>query len=251
LDAEVVLDCQLADATGRVGICHDRVILTADNSRLEHAASLVAPLLVTDLPTVLWLSEPGSPVPDQRLLERAQQVLVDSGVEDGSALRRLAELARVVPVHDLAWGRLEFWRAATASAFEPRERRALLPRITRLDVAYEGDAFSAGLLLVGWIAVRAGWRAQAVEREDGRALGTAERGDGGPVALSLSRDPHARGCGGIEALVFSSGSGEVRVARGAATSGLRDLFAEALQPRPSFSRGYPDALQAAVAMLDR
>jgi glucose-6-phosphate dehydrogenase assembly protein OpcA len=249
LDAEVILECQLPGATGRVGVCHDRVLLAADDSRLEHAASLLAPLLVPDLATVLWLPEPGSPIPDQRLLARAQQVVVDSGTEDGDALGRLADLVRWARVHDLAWGRLDFWRAATASAFEPPERRTLLARITRLDVAHGPDAFSAALLLAGWITARAGWLPQAVERHDGRAVGRAERGDGGRVAISLTRDPHAGGCGGVEGLVLGTDSGEVRVARGAATSGLRDLFAEALQPRPSFARGYADAVQAAVAML--
>jgi glucose-6-phosphate dehydrogenase assembly protein OpcA len=249
LDAELAIEDELPDAAGRVGVCHDRVTLTADDSRLEHAASLLAPLLLSDLPTVLWLPEPDSPIPDRRLLDRAEQVLVDSSAGDGTALHRLGELARSARVHDLAWGRLEFWRAATAAAFEPAERRALLPRVARLDVRYGGDALSAGLLLAGWVAARAGWRPGALERDDGRAGAKALRPDGGPVALSLIHDPEARGCGGIEKLTFRTDTDEVRIGRGAATSGLRDLFAEALQPLPSFARGYPEALGAVAAML--
>jgi len=251
LDAELVIECELADAAGRVGVCHDRVKLTADDSRLEHAASLLAPLLLSDLPTVLWLPEPESPIPDPRLLDRAQQVLVDSTAGDGAALRRLGELTRSTRVHDLAWGRLEFWRASTAAAFEPPERRALLSRVARLDIHYEGDALSAGLLLAGWVAARAGWHPGTLERDDGRAGVKAVRTDGGPVLLSLVRDREARGCGGIEKLTFRTDTDEVRIGRGAATSRLRDLFAEALQPMPSFARGYSDALEAAAAMLDR
>jgi glucose-6-phosphate dehydrogenase assembly protein OpcA len=250
LDAELVMKCELADAAGRVGVCHDLVTLTADDSRLEHAATLVAPLLLSDLSTVLWLPEPDSPILDPRLLDRAQQILVDSSVGDAAALRRLGELARSARIHDLAWGRLEFWRAATAAAFEPPDRLALLPRITRLDVHYEGDALSAGLLLAGWVAARAGWRPGTFERNDGRAHVEAVRPDGGTVALSLVRDPEARGCGGIERLIFRADKDEVRIGRGAASSHLRDLFAEALQPMPSFARGYADALEAAVAMFD-
>jgi glucose-6-phosphate dehydrogenase assembly protein OpcA len=249
LDAEVVLEGELPDAAGRVGVAHDRVTLTVDDSRLEHAASLLAPLLLSELPTVLWLPEPDSPIPDPRLLDRAQQVLVDSTAGDGATLRRLVGLTQRSRVHDLAWGRLEFWRAATAAAFEPPERRALLPRIERLDVRYEGDALSAGLLLAGWIVARAGWRPATVERDHGRARGTATRPDGGPVSLSLAHDPEARGCGGIETLTFIADSDEVKIGRGAATSRFRDLFAEALQPMPSFARGYPDALEAATEML--
>ncbi|MGH2924363.1 MAG: glucose-6-phosphate dehydrogenase assembly protein OpcA [Solirubrobacterales bacterium] len=247
LDAEAIMQCHHPSAAGRVGVCHDRVVLAADDSRLIHAASLIAPLLLSDLPTVLWLPAPAVPIPDPRLLERAQHVLVDS-TEDGVPIWHLAELAHVVGVHDLTWGRLEFWRAATAAAFEPLQQRSLLSRITSLELGYEGEALSAALLHVGWVAARAGWRPERVERDDGRVLGRALRPDGGEVALSLRRDPEARGCGGIETLTFRSGSDEVRLSRGAATDGLRDLFAEALQPAPSFARGYRDALGAAVEM---
>ena len=45
LDAELVIESELPEAAGRVGVSHDRVTLTADDSRLEHAGSLLAPLL--------------------------------------------------------------------------------------------------------------------------------------------------------------------------------------------------------------
>lgn len=249
LDAELVIESERPNAPGRVGVSHDRVTLTADDSRLEHAASLLAPLLLSDLPTVLWLPEPDSPIADRGLLDRAQQVLVDSTAGDGSDLPRLGELTRSARIHDLAWGRLEYWRAATAAAFDSLERRALLPRVTRLDVRYEGDAPTAALLLAGWVMARAGWRPGALEQDDGRARAKAVRADDGGVAVSLTRDPDARGCGGIETLTFGTDADEVRIGRGAATSRLRDLFAEALRPIPSYTRGYAESLEAATAML--
>ncbi len=69
------------------------------------------------------------------------------------------------------------------------------------------------------------------------------------MALSLERDPDARGCGGVETLTLRAGSEAVELRRGAATNRLRDLFAEALQPLASFARGYADALRSAAAML--
>ena len=251
LDAEVVIDCELPDAAGRVGICHDRVVLTVDEHRLEHAASLLAPLLLSDLPTVLWLPEPDSPIPDSDLLDRSQQLLVDSTAGDGADLRTLHRLGGQARIHDLAWGRLEFWRAATSAAFDPPERRAVLPRIARLDVRYQGDALSAALLFAGWIVARAGWSPGRVESDNGRARGKATRPDGGEVSISLTHDPQARGCGGVEGLSLKSDSDEVKIHRGAATSRLRDLFAEALRPIPSFARGYPEALEAAAEMAGR
>ena len=70
------------------------------------------------------------------------------------------------------------------------------------------------------------------------------------MALSLERDPEARGCGGVETLTLRADSEEVGLRRGAATNRLRDLFAEASQPLASFARGYEDALRSAAAMLD-
>jgi glucose-6-phosphate dehydrogenase assembly protein OpcA len=247
LDAEASLECRFPDAAGEVGVCHETVVLSADEERLEHAASLVAPVLLTDLPTVLWLPDVGSPIPDPRLMDRSQQVLADS-TPDGARLGRLVELTRRARVHDLAWGRLEFWRAATAAAFDPPERRSLLPHSTALEVRYEGEAKSPALLLAGWITARVGWRPGQLEGDDGRAAGIAIRPDGGKVAVSLRRDPAAHGCGGIEGLTLEAGSNRVQVTRGAATSRLRDLFAEALRPLASYGRGYVEALGAAAAM---
>jgi glucose-6-phosphate dehydrogenase assembly protein OpcA len=249
LDAEASLDCRVFDAAGRVGVCHDQVVLSADEDRLAHAASLLAPMLLADLPTVLWIPEPSSPVSDSRLLERSQWVLVDSS-QDRAPFRRLLELAAGAPVHDLAWGRLEFWRAATAAAFEPPGRLGLLSQITELEIVYGGEALSPALLLAGWITARAGWRPAALARDNGSGSGTATRADGAAVNLSLARDPGARGCGGIESIALRAREGEVRVGRRAATSRWRDLFAEALQPLSSYGRGYREALSAAAILED-
>ena len=68
------------------------------------------------------------------------------------------------------------------------------------------------------------------------------------MTLTLRRDPEVRGCGGIESLTLQASEDEVRVGRGAATSRLRDLFAEALQPLSSYGQGYLDALSAAAIL---
>ena len=250
LDASLVMECATPTGAGQVGLCHDRVLLTMNGSRLEHSASLLAPLLVSDLPTVLWLPEPRSAIPDPALLERAQYVLVDSGAGAQPPLGRLAELAAAIRVHDLAWGRLEYWRAATAAAFEPLERRRLLPAVRSVELRYESMGLGAGLLLAGWLAARAGWRPGSLERSNGTARVDAVRPDGGPVSIELAEGSADRGCGGVDALTFRAAESEIEVTRGGATSSLRDLFAEALQPEPAFARGYAPAVGAAAKMLD-
>jgi glucose-6-phosphate dehydrogenase assembly protein OpcA len=226
------------------------VLLSMDAARLEHSESLLAPLLVRDLPTVLWLPEPMSEAPDPGLLERAQYVLVDSGSGGIRELRILAELAAEIRVHDLAWGRLEYWRAAIAAAFDPPEHRRLLAGLSTVELRCEQRGLQAGLLLAGWIAARAGWRPGPLEQREGHALVKATRPDGGEVAIRLDEAPPDHGCGGVDGLAFKTESQEVTVSRSGATSSLRDMFAEALQPQLSFARGYAPAVTAAAAMVD-
>jgi glucose-6-phosphate dehydrogenase assembly protein OpcA len=250
IDASLVMECETPPGAGHVGLCHDRVLLSLDAARLEHSASLLAPLLVSDLPTVLWLPEPRADVPDPRLLERAQRVLIDSGSGQAGALVRLADLAAGIRVHDLAWGRLEYWRAAIAAAFEPAERRALVPQVIGVEIRHGEAGLQAALLLAGWIAARAGWQPGVLERRDGTVRSVATRGDGGEVELKLAEVDCGEGCGGVDGVAFRARPGEVALERGGATSSLRDLFAEALQPQASFGRGYAPAVAAAAAMLD-
>jgi glucose-6-phosphate dehydrogenase assembly protein OpcA len=250
LDARIMLECQSPTAAGHVGLCHDRVLLSVDAARLHHSESLLAPLLVRDLPTVLWLPEAQAEAPDPGLLERAQYVLVDSGSGGAPELRNLAELAARIRVHDLAWGRLEYWRAAIAAAFDPPEHRRLLAGLSAVELRCEERGLQAGLLLAGWIAARAGWRPGRLEHRDGHALVKATRSDGGEVAIKLDEAPPDHGCGGVDGLTFKTESEEIAVTRSGATSSLRDLFAEALQPQPSFSLGYAPAVAAAATMLD-
>lgn len=250
VDATLVMECQTPAGAGRVGLCHDRVVVSMDAGRLEHSASFLAPLLLSDLPTVLWLPEARSDIPDPRLLDRAQYVMVDSGSGGPEDAGRLAELAAQIRVHDLAWGRLAYWRAAIAAAFEPAEHRAVLRETTEVALRYEFQGLQAALLLAGWLAARASWHPGGLESQNGTARVAAARDDGGEVAISLAAAECQGGCGGVDRVVFRAGSDEVDVGRSGATSALRNLFAEAIQPEPSFARGYAPAVTAAAAMLD-
>ncbi len=115
LDAKAVIKCEMPkERAGGVGLCHDVVTLTANAERLAHAASLVAPLIVQGLPSVLWTPDATRPPPDLELLERVDQVVLDSQGSGLDALRNAAGLAERTSVRDLVWGRLDYWRAATA-----------------------------------------------------------------------------------------------------------------------------------------
>lgn len=251
LDAEVTIDCQMSPRPGAVGVCHDRVALIADRQRLEHADSLVAPLLMSGLPTCVWLPEVNGGPAAAPLMTVADYVVLDSSAaEPAASLQHAAVAAGVTKVHDLAWGRLSWWRARIAAAFDPPAPRKLLARVDRLDVRYAGTRAASALLLAGWIVARAGWEIVALSDEgDARWAGSARGRNGSVAGLALEPDPAALGCGGVEGLTFRAGEEPLGLDRGPTSDLSRDVFAEALGPLDSYARGYGAALDALAGAL--
>jgi glucose-6-phosphate dehydrogenase assembly protein OpcA len=140
----------------------------------RHPASIVLPLLISDLPAFCrWRGQPdwgGDAL--RELVGVVDRLVVDSGEWPGlpGAYGRLSELFEHVAVSDLAWRRTLHWRAALAEGW-PGIRRA-----ERLTV--EGPRAEA-LLLAGWLRSRLR-RKVALTRRGASEL-TAVRVDGDAV----------------------------------------------------------------------
>lgn len=249
LDAEVVVECAV-DAPGEAGACHDRGILTASRARLEHADSIVRPLLVEGLRTAVWVPGGGEGPACAPLVALADVVVLDSAsAECRDSLARSARLARgAASVHDLAWGRLDRWRARIAAAFAAPERIALLGRVEMLLVRY-GGAASDALLLAGWICARAGWRLERIAGDAAGWHGYCRRAGRGAIELLLEAEDGARGPGGVVHVSFCAGSDAVDLHRGAVIEHPSDEFLDALGLTDDFTRGFAPALAAAGTAL--
>ncbi len=249
LDARIAIDCWMSRAPGEAGYCHDRIKLIADDARLEHAESLVAPLLVRGLPTVLWLCDETPAPGEEVLLGRAEHAVLDSGsVETTRALRRAAALGASTVVHDLAWGRLEHWRALIAASFDAPDQLALLAGVETIEIDHGAAAVADALLLAGWIVARLGWSLEGCHG-DGRRWRVPGAGPDGADAL-ITIKPSASSCADeIERVRIHGGETTIELHRGAASHRLRNLFADALPPAGRFARGYAGAVEAAAALL--
>lgn len=248
LDAEVAIECEGAGGGGS-SFCHDEVRLAADPTRLAHADSLLRPLLVTGLETVVWLPDPDEGPADQALLELAELVVLDTAAgPHRSTLPRAERCAARAPVHDLAWGRLDRWRARVAAAFEPQARRALLGRLERLDVEF-GGARSDALLLLGWIAARASWRLERLEETDEGFTARARRSGGGQVEVTLDDRPEPGGAGQIAQVRLGAGDDELVLERGPVVEHPADEFLDALSPSEKYLSGYLEALAVITGAL--
>jgi glucose-6-phosphate dehydrogenase assembly protein OpcA len=241
IDAAVAIDCELAGPGA--ALCHDRVMLVADSRRLERVGSLVRPLLARGLQTVVWLPGPEAHAPLERALAGVgDAVVVDSAAspEVRSGLARSARLAEHARVCDLAWGRIDRWRARIAAAFDEPGRLEALECSRSLEIDQRGAATDA-VLLCGWVAARAGWRIERLAAtEDGALAGRAARPAADPVELAIS--PVAgRGWTCVERVAFA---GAVEVERGPLLQLAGDELLDALAARDGYTRGYADALGA-------
>ncbi len=220
LDARVSLASEEGPAAGEVALLRETVVVEIGARHLDDLLTIADPIMVTDLPTLIW-SPHGHHDVVRDLLPLAQAVLVDS-VDDpnpGDALDRACALAREAYVVDLAWLRSTPWRERLAAAFDqPPEARRELQTISSVSVYHHPASTVAALLLLGWLATRLQWREASLvehgERLAGR--GHATRQD---IALRLVPAPQLQVRGLDEVEIETASGRRLRLSRG--PGGLR------------------------------
>jgi glucose-6-phosphate dehydrogenase assembly protein OpcA len=200
IDASVVLTVEGERRPESPVLTRERVIIEVGPKHLPKLDTIVDPLVVTDLPTVVWAPH-GHPEALDALLHLSQVVLIDSVNEPdpASALKRADELSSDAYVVDLAWLRTTPWRERVASTFDPARWREELWHIDSVKVRHRPDSGAAGILFCGWLASRLGWGNGSLMPANGSVRGraSARRQD---VTLTLEPDPkqNAPGLAGIE-----------------------------------------------------
>jgi glucose-6-phosphate dehydrogenase assembly protein OpcA len=148
LDAEVDLRC-FAVGRDSGSVCFEVVELHLLGRRCEAPASVVAPLLISDLPVFLrWRGEPAWGEPElEQLTGLTDRLIVDSveWPDPQAGFARLPELFDAVAVSDIAWARTEPWRLALAE---------LWPDVTDVSGLRVAGPHSEALLLAGWLRSR-------------------------------------------------------------------------------------------------
>jgi glucose-6-phosphate dehydrogenase assembly protein OpcA len=159
-------NCHLVGAGKQV--CSEEIAVVAGGDRVRRIAPLVNALLIPDMPLAIWWlgdlpNEDAEYV--QALFNPADRLIVDSAdfdrVEDLELLAQIAESTSTAPA-DLNWVRLEEWRMATASLFDPQPMRSEIGRIRRIGLTVGGgerDLFGhriEPLLYLAWFSSQAG-----------------------------------------------------------------------------------------------
>ncbi|MHB1467603.1 MAG: glucose-6-phosphate dehydrogenase assembly protein OpcA [Solirubrobacteraceae bacterium] len=172
IDARAMLASEEAE-DGEISPLRETVVVEIGPPHLDDLVTITDPLVVSDMPTLLW-SPHGHPEAIDALLPLAQAVLIDSVDEPdhADALERACELARRAYVVDLAWLRSMPWRERIAAAFDPPPMRRELTQIAEVDVGHHPESTVAALLLVGWLAARLRWTVQSTRTTSGELHAT-------------------------------------------------------------------------------
>jgi glucose-6-phosphate dehydrogenase-like protein OpcA len=159
------------------------VELTLHGVRAEAPASVVEPLLISDLPVFLrWRGEPPWGAPElEQLVGVTDRLIVDSTEWDDlpSPYRRLAELFPLCAASDIAWARTSRWREHLAT---------LWPEIAEVGTLRVRGTAAQAWLLCGWLRSRLGREEISLEHDPAERLeGVAL--DGKPVPLPPGEPP--------------------------------------------------------------
>ncbi len=255
---------------GQLALTHEDVEVDVGDDHVPNLATIVDPLLVRDLITIVW-SPHGHPEAVDALLDLADVVLLDS-VEEldvAAALARVAELAERAYIVDLAWLRSTPWRERIAATFDPPDLRPALGQISAVTVRHRSDSAAAALMLVGWLASRLRWRPHAFIRRDGTLRGKA-RGRRQEVQVTLESTDELgvpglagvtletaqgysisldRGPGGLSASRRTRDGNEQRWTVLGASRGEGGILGEGVRQALLRDSTYRPALEAARAML--
>jgi glucose-6-phosphate dehydrogenase assembly protein OpcA len=215
IDAHVKLVADVAeDQPAELALTFENVIVHCGERHLPRLGSIVDPLVVTDLATLVWAPH-GHHAAVDALLHLAQVVLLDSvdEPEAAEALHRAMDVSAEAYVVDLAWLRSTPWRERIAATFDPVKLRPDLGTISALTIRHHPESDATAMLLVGWLASRLGWEPTRLTASNGglASKAHARRQD---VAVCLEPAPEQSTRGLESVAIETAGGRSLKLSRG-------------------------------------
>ena len=267
LDAVATVAADSTPADGELALTFETIVIDVGSEHLPYLDSIIDPLVVTDIPTLVWAPHGHWDAVDA-LRAVSQCVLLDS-VEDpevAAALLRAARLLESRDVVDLAWLRTTPWRERVATMFDPPAERVRLREISAVAVRHHFASGAAALLICGWFGSRLNWPAAPLHRDgkghaDGRlgevdvALDSVGQNVPGLAGLTLTlRDGSSlsldRGPGGLHASERDADGAERTWRLLGASRGEGGILGEGIRQSLVGDPVYGEALRCASLLLE-
>jgi glucose-6-phosphate dehydrogenase assembly protein OpcA len=203
IDASAVISGD-GSTDGSTAVMHETVEMVIGPQHLRRLDTVIDPIIVSELPTVLW-SPHNLDEGVEALLEMVDVILIDSDDPTqfdgpGAGLRRAEELTEAVYVVDLAWLRTIPWRERLAAGFDPPSRRHELADLDRVVVRHQDGSVVSALLLSGWLSAQLDWVPGALVNCGAGAREGAATKSGSAVSVDFEFDPvdlPVRGIAGV------------------------------------------------------
>ncbi len=202
IDAYVAAHCHRREM-GQV--CGESVTLLGRGTAARRLPSTARSLLVGDLSTTLWWATPEAPVLGgalyTELAAMASQVVFDSlgwldPVRGMTAMTRLlaggpggSGSAKPPLLHDVCWRRLRGWRRVLSQGLDPAFAPGILEHAAELALEHGPHGLTQAWLLVGWLACRLGWKAEAGKVAAGTEVSWRFTTGSGPLRVTIRRLP--------------------------------------------------------------
>ena len=236
LDARVSVDA--IEHAGRV-VCFEDLLLTVAGPARWHLHSLIEPFTLPDVPVAIWLPNTLPSIGDP-LLEIADRIVIDTRAmgERADLFVQVDRLMRHLPVADLSWARLRFWRTMLAGLFEGAEYRPFLEHINHIEVS---GNFGPRYMVGGWLMGRLGLSPRRVHVDDAQhvRIRISAQHDGRHGIFTVERAGHERV---LEAIVDIEDGPTLHQTLRMPSAGRRGRWPRASRPpAPTWSTGTQSA----------
>ncbi len=197
LEADVRAHCWMPMGR-RQQVCSEQVEVETSADSFADLPSVLLPLIVPDLPAVLWCkSETAARLPAfKRLTALAPRVILDIGgfSEPNRALEEWTGESSSVIATDLSWARLTRWRETVAQVFDNPLCVSRLPGLSCLTISYWGESESdipvSVFLLGGWLVncLNWGWTGAMPSNNGAKRLAFTHQNASAGLSLAYAGD---------------------------------------------------------------
>lgn len=194
LTADVAALCHLPSA-GRPQVCSERIVLKATDTAHDLLPGAIRPLLIADLPLVLWWR--GDTRPSRNLFcnlaDECSRLIQDLPDPDASpeAVQKALDLNLNLFDRDLVWFGITPWRELLAQFFDPPGSKPALASLRSVHIVDRTPALAdkrpprVALWLAAWLAGQLGWTPRTCRmRAPGDFLAVFQ-GPDGPISISI------------------------------------------------------------------
>lgn len=207
--ASVRAQCFLPEQ-GETPVCCEMIHFNFGPQSVRHLRGCVAPLLLADLTTILWVAAPFEDLGALRELgEHVDRIIYMASRAENPAARLRECLASSRVAFDLSWFRMKPIRDQVAAFFDDPTTRFRLDQVAQVTIRTSCPGSGnlpvlMGAMFAGWLASKLGWRAGL-----GTASGYRYESLTGPVKISIEQSTTEKCLPAINTIELKDKQGEI------------------------------------------